>query len=285
MSGEVAVVMVTANSFDDIERILAELSGQEGVLLDVAVVDNGSHDGTLGIVRGAAWVDLIENGENRWLSPAWAQGVRATSAPLILFLTPDVSVSDHSCIRGLRDVLLARPGAAMAGPRLYGEDGRDLRNGSFALPTLRWLALDALGLTRAFRRARRPAPLPPDDFEPRAVAFVNGCCMLVRRSALEAIGGLDERYRLYWEEIDLARRLGDAGFEILLAPGVRAVHRGKGSPARERLREEAWRHGERLYLRKHHGIAADFLIRSLRVVERGRRSLRRSARPPAGPDA
>lgn len=281
----IAVVVVTVNSRADAERNLGELGAQEGVELEIVFVDNGSTDGTLDVLEGRPDVTLIANGENRWLSPAWAQGVRASSAPFVLFLTPDVRLIDRFCLRRLHDALAARPRAALAGPTLADEGGRDLRNGAFAFPSPLYLALQAVGLSGVLHRDRLPPPLHFAGEEPRGVPFVNGCCMLVRREALEAIGGLDERYRLYWEEIDLARRLSDAGFEILLAPGVRAVHRGKGSPARERLREEAWGFGERLYVRKHHGVAADLLIRSLRVVERGRRALRRSARPPAGPDA
>jgi GT2 family glycosyltransferase len=118
---------------------------------------------------------------------------------------------------------------------------------------------------------------------PAAVAFVNGACMLARRRALEEIGGLDERFQLYWEEVDLARRLRDAGWRVLLVPEVEAVHRGKGTPAETSLRRRAYAHGERLYLRKHHGRAAQLAVRAARAtgrllgVERTRRCRLRTA--------
>jgi GT2 family glycosyltransferase len=241
------------------------------VRLDVVVVDNGSQDGSQERVRADRGVRLIENGSNRWLSPAWMQGVRATTAPFVLFLTPDLSLPASDALELLHAALADDPGAGLAGPRLVDEDGRDLRNGSFAWPSPRWLVAAALGVRR--RRLYAPPPAPEvEQTEIRPVRFVNGACMLVRREALDSIGGLDERFRLYWEEIDLARRLGRAGWRVLLVPTVAGVHRGKGTPSATGLREAAYAYGERLYLRKHHGRTAELAVAAARLVERARRS-------------
>jgi N-acetylglucosaminyl-diphospho-decaprenol L-rhamnosyltransferase len=95
--------------------------------------------------------------------------------------------------------------------------------------------------------------------------------MLARRSALDAVGGLDERYRLYYEEVDLAKRLRDAGFRILLVRSVRAIHRGKGSPAAPGLREAAYAHGEQVYFGTHHGRLGALAVRAARAIARPRR--------------
>lgn len=265
---DVAVVMVTIDSLDDVERNLAELRAQEGTALELVVVDNGSCDGTVELLAAQPDVRLIANGENRWLSPAWAQGVRASTAPFVLFLTPDVELPDTRLVAGLLAALRGDPGAALAGPRLLDGEGGDAVNGAFAFPSVRWIVLARVGLAGVTGRAARPKPPVAPPTEPFPVAFVNGCCMLVRREALAAIGGLDETYRLYWEEIDLARRLGDAGFRVLLVPGATAVHRSKGSPAAPGTRETAYRFGERYYVRKHHGLGALAAVEAARLVER-----------------
>lgn len=267
---EVAVVLVTTNCRGDVERNLAELRAQEGVRLELVAVDNASTDGTRELLAAQPDVTLIANRENRWLSPAWAQGVRSSSAPYVLLLTPDTSLPPD-LLRQLKQALDERPEAALAGPRLVGEDGHDQLNGGFSFPSVPWILLSALGLAGLFRRDRPPAPRPHAG-ETRTVPFVNGACLLVRRSALEEIGGLDERYLLYWEEVDLARRLQQAGFAVLLVQAVDVVHRGKGTPMRTGLRREVWAHGERLYLRTHHGLAADLVVRGARVLERLRRA-------------
>ena len=275
---DVAVVIVTVNAESDIARNLAELRAQEGVRLDVVVVDNGSVDRTVDVVAGERDVRLIANGENRWLAPAWNQGLAATAADHVLFLTPDTSLPDGRVLRTLAEALEARPDAGLAGPRLLAEDGSDRHNGAYAFPTARYQIAAALGL--AGLRGRNGAEAAPEASNEavRDVALVNGACMLARRAALDDVGGLDERYRLYWEEIDLARRLRERGWLVLLVPQVAAVHRGKGSPAPSELRRRAYRHGEHVYMRTHHGRAAAALVSAARMLERLGQLLRRPRR-------
>lgn len=258
------VALVTHNALEDVKRLLGDLRAQTDVELRIVVADNASTDGTVEYLRAQPDVEVVANERNIWLSPAWAQGVRATDEPWVLLLTPDTGLADPGTLRTLVDALERNPRAGLAGPRLEGEDGTDLRNGVFSFPTPRWIVADALGLTNRFGRGAQPRPLPQDDATIRSVPFVNGCCMLVRRAALDAIGGLDERYKLYWEEIDLCHRLRDAGLEVLLVPAVTIVHRRKGTPMRPGLRSETWVHGERIYLRKHHGALADVAVRLVR---------------------
>jgi GT2 family glycosyltransferase len=267
---DVAVVLVTKDSAQDIGRVLDELDAQEGVELDVVVVDNGSTDGTLDVLAAHPPVRTIANGENRWLAPAWMQGVRATEAPFVLFLTPDTGLHADAVAR-LRRALDDDPRIALAGPLLFAEDGTDLLNGSYSFPSVAWIVLTSLRLGRR-RLLRKPPPrAAAATTDVVDVPLLNGACMLARRSALEAVGGLDERYRLYYEEVDLARKLRDAGFRIVLVRPVRAVHRGKGSPAAPGLREAAYAHGEQVYFRTHHGRLGALAVRAARAIARPRR--------------
>jgi GT2 family glycosyltransferase len=272
---DVAVVIVTVNAESDIGRNLAELRAQQGVRLEVVVIDNGSVDRTVDIVADQPDVRLIANGENRWLAPAWNQGLAATSSEYVLFLTPDTSLPDERALRTLGEALEARPAAGLAGPRLLAEDGTDRRNGTYAFPTVRYQIAVALGLARLRGRKQPRAEPTPTAETVREVTAVNGACMLARRSALVDVGGFDDRYQLYWEEIDLARRLHDRGWAVLVVPQATAVHRGKGSPAPSELRRSAYRHGERVYMRTHHGRAAATLVSGARTLERFGQLLRR----------
>jgi N-acetylglucosaminyl-diphospho-decaprenol L-rhamnosyltransferase len=269
---DVAVVIVTKDSRDDLGRNLDELRAQAGLELELVVVDNGSTDGTLDLLAARPDVRVIANGENRWLAPAWMQGVRATDAPYVLFLTPDTALPARDAVSRLRAALEADPAAALAGPLLFDEAGGDLLNGSYSFPSVAWIVLTSLGVGRRRLLEKPPsravAPAQADVVE---VTLLNGACMLAQRSALDAVGGLDERYRLYYEEVDLAKRLRAAGSRILLVRTVRAVHRGKGSPAAPGLREAAYAHGERIYFRTHHGRAGALAVRAARAVAGTRR--------------
>jgi len=266
---EVAVVLVTKDSREDLARNLDELRAQAGVELDLVVVDNGSTDGTLELLAERPEIRTIANGENRWLAPAWMQGVRATDAPYVCFLTPDTALPQDAIAR-LRAALEGDPQAALAGPLLFDESGSDLLNGSYSFPSVGWVVLTSLGIGRS-RLLRKPpsrADAPAATGEIVEVALLNGACMLARRSALDAVGGLDERYRLYYEEVDLAKRLRDAGYRVVLVRSVRAVHRGKGSPAAPGLREAAYAHGEQVYFRTHHGLVGALAVRAARRLAR-----------------
>jgi len=265
---DIAVVIVTYNAEADIDRNLRELRAQEGVDLDIVVIDNGSSDHTLERLAHASDVRVIANGVNRWLAPAWNQGIRATESEYVLFLTPDTSLGGAGTVHALAAALAERPRAGLAGPRLVAEDGSDLHNGTFRFPSIRFQVASAVGVTRLRRRRRAAPPSASPGEATRSVHIVNGACMLARRVALEDVNGLDDRYHLYWEEVDLARRLGNRGWDILLVAAATAVHRGKGSPAPSELRRRAYRHGEHVYIRTHHGAAAAALVRMARGIER-----------------
>jgi GT2 family glycosyltransferase len=264
---DVAVTLVCINELDDVRRALEELRAQQGVDLEIVVVDNGSTDGSLEFLAAQPDVQLIANDENRWLSPAWMQAIQATSAPYVLFLTPDAGIEQPDAIATLRATLEVNPQVGLVGPRLLDADGNDLSNGAFPFPTPRFVIADALGVLPP-RRRRRSAPIAGVGETERPVHLVNGALMLARRDALAQIGFLDERFKLYWEEIDLCKRLGDAGWRIMLVPAVTAAHRGKGSPTPGRVRNEVYAYGEQLYFRKHHGPAAATAVALARRLQR-----------------
>ena len=264
---DVAVTLVCINELEDVRRALQELRAQTGVELEIAVVDNGSTDGSIEFLQAQLDVQLIANAENRWLSPAWMQAVNATDAPYVLFLTPDAALPDPTAIATLRAELEADPAVGLAGPRLLDADGSDLSNGAFQFPTPRFVIADALNLLPRGRRIRI-SPVAQAGEETRPVRLVNGAIMLARREALAQIGYLDERFKLYWEEVDLCKRLGDAGWKIVLVPQVTAAHRGKGSPTPGRVRNEVYAYGEQLYFRKHHGPAAASAVALARRLQR-----------------
>ena len=239
---DISVVLVATNCRGDIERNIEQLRGQEGVALEVVVVDNGSTDGTRDFLEQQSDLLLIANQENQWLNPARIQGLAHVTAPSILFFAPDTSMPPDTLLR-LKEALDREPSVGLVGPRLFGQHGHDMRNGQFPYPTVRWVVFDALGLADRFRRN----VLPPERTVDAAaqlesagyddVPFLNGSCLLLRRAALDAIGGLDPRFFFDWEELDLARRLYKAGYKVQLVPKTNVMHRGKGTPVLTGTRE------------------------------------------------
>jgi N-acetylglucosaminyl-diphospho-decaprenol L-rhamnosyltransferase len=221
-----AVVIVNYDAGGWLSRCLASLDAHRGGIdLDVIVVDNASHDGSADAAIAAhPWVRLLRNDENRYLSPAWNQGARATVAPFLLFLNPDTewwkgTLADYVA------AAMAHPRAGIVGPMVRNTDGTVYPSGR-TFPSI----VDAVGhafvspFTRDNPFTARHELEGWDRTTERRVDWVSGACMLVPRAAFEAVGGFDEAFALYGEELDFATRLGRAGWEVWFTPAVEVLH-------------------------------------------------------------
>jgi N-acetylglucosaminyl-diphospho-decaprenol L-rhamnosyltransferase len=230
---EVQAVVVSYNSEDELRACVEPLTAMPGV--SVCVVDSASSDGTLASV---ADLDLtaIPLAENRGFAHACNAGWRRGSEPYVLFLNPDATIDRDSLDRM---VAVAEADAAIGAvaPRIVEPDGA-LDYSLRRFPRLRSTYAQALFLHRVFPRAPWT-----DELERRASAYdrtgspewASGACLLVRRTALERLGGLDEGFFLYCEDLDLCRRLRDAGYDIRFEPSAVVVHEGGASAPRSAL--------------------------------------------------
>jgi GT2 family glycosyltransferase len=221
----------------------------------IILVDNASDDGTAAAVRAECpTVTLIENSENRGFATACNQGIRASSEPFVLLLNPD-TVAEPSQLEKLLEVMQAQPAVGACGPRIINPDGSQQLS-CRAFPTLGALACDELGLSALLPNSRWLAgygrsACPLDAT--RNVDQLMGSCLLLRRAALEDVGLFDERFFVYFEEVDLCLRLKRAGWQVLFVHEATIVHVGGQSSKTDRL--NSLRHRYRslfVFYRKHH---------------------------------
>jgi GT2 family glycosyltransferase len=252
----VDVVVVTWNSREMVLRCLERLP--EAAVERVIVVDNASRDGTADAIRSRfGAVDLVVLDPEESLAGAYNRGAERGSADLVLFLNDDV-LADQDALERLVAELGARPGAVAAAGRLVDPDDGATQDeylpGRF--PTLMSLVSMLLG------RERPAAPLA--DEETVAVDQPPGACLLVRRQGFEAVGGWDEGFEFWYEDVDLARRLRVHG-EVLYVPSAAFGHVGGHSATRLTRPQVVSRHyrGALLYAHKHfrlpERVAAGFL--------------------------
>ncbi len=252
-AAELAVVIVNYNTGSYLERCLASLGRHRGELaIDVLVIDNASRDGShTAAVAAHPWVRLIENPENVYLSPAWNQGIRETSAPFVLLLNPDVEWW-HGTLADLVGVARANPRAGMVGPMVRNSDGSIYESGRGFPSVTDAVGHAFLGTLRPENRFTRRYHLDGwDRTTERAVDWISGCCMLVPREAFDEVGPLDEAFLLYGEELDLATRLRDAGRTVLFTPEVEIVHELGVSTGRSRRIVRMHSQSMLRYYRKH----------------------------------
>lgn len=217
----VGVVIVAYRSAAVIAEGLGALALHR--LADVVVVDNDSPDDTVAVVRalGLPTVRVVEAGENLGFGGGCNRGLAELdpAVDLVLFLNPDAAIDERSLER-LVSYLSANPSCALVAPRMR-RDGRAIhsagRVGTLATE-IRPLLPREIGWVLPARQ------LPPDACRTGPVGYTEGACMLVRRSALTAVGGFDERFFLYFEELDLAHAFRRRGWTVDLCCEAEARH-------------------------------------------------------------
>lgn len=227
------VVIVSYNSRDHLREAVEPLSRLSDV--EVIIVDNASADGSLDAVSDLA-VTLLPQPDNRGFAHGCNIGWREGSAPFVLFLNPDAEL-DETSLRRLVCEVNGDEGVGAAGPRILESDGTlDFSQRRF--PRLRSTYAQALFLHRLAPQAPWSDELVRDPAayeQPGSPDWISGACLLVRRSALERLGGFDERFFLYCEDLDLCRRLRDDGIQIRYVPDAVCVHAGGASAPRPAL--------------------------------------------------
>ena len=228
---DIGVVVVTHRSVETIDACLARVRAAIGVAA-IRVVDNASDDGTLAIVQRHAAADprlkFIANPDNPGFAVACNQGAAALSQPRdatwLAFVNPDCLLESDSLAQ-LRTHARQLDGNGLIGADLVGEDGvRDTAarrcDPDFA----------AMLRTPSARRIDVPVDVARSL---QQVDAVSGALMLLARVLFERVGGFDAGYRLHAEDLDLCRRVRDAGGVAAVANDVRVVHvRGVSSRSR-----------------------------------------------------
>lgn len=230
----VDVVVVAYNSRDDLRGSLHGLLGHDWV--HPIVVDNASPDRSYEVVEGMPGVRVLRMPRNGGFSYGCNAGWRAGSSPYVLFLNPDASIAPADLER-LAGALAADERVGVAGPRILHEDG-SLDYSIRRFPSLRSTYAQALFLHRLLPKAPWTDELVRDEEHYRrrgTVDWLSGACLLVRRTVLEQIGGFDEGFFLYGEDIDICRRVTDAGFAVLFEPDAVCRHAGGSSHPRAAL--------------------------------------------------
>lgn len=266
MTPRLSVIIVNFNGQGHLERCLAALAAHPpSAGAEIMVVDNASTDGSAAAVARWPEVALLQLPENLGFAAGNNAGLRATSGELVLLLNNDTVVPPGALDR-LVERIDAHPAAAIAGPRLVDGDGRaELSFGPMISPLgeLRQKVVTAL-------HARRFGPVSrwveSRTRRERYVDWVSGACLLVRRRVAEAIGGLDERFFLYTEDVDFCAAARARGWKVLFTPSAEIVHlRGRSRATVAGHMNAAYRRSHLAFYRKHHPRLVPLLEAYLRL--------------------
>lgn len=262
MRVDVSVIVVSWNTRELLEQCLRSIYGTAGGLTtEVIVVDNGSTDGSVGMVRERfPQARLIVNRENVGFARANDQAMAMARGRYFLLLNSDAALRPGA-LEALVGLMESHPRAGIVGGRLVNPDG-SFQASFMDFPTLWGEVLLMLKLHRLFYSPYFPSHPPAESEEVREADWIPGACMLVRREVWEEIGGLDETYFMYSEEVDWCWRVKRAGWRIYYTPEAEIVHWGGQSIGRVPLEKRARVYrGKWLFFRKHRGRGTAGLFR------------------------
>jgi GT2 family glycosyltransferase/lipopolysaccharide/colanic/teichoic acid biosynthesis glycosyltransferase len=243
---DLSIVIVGYNSLPELRECLSSVRAAAVKLrLETLLIDNASEDDTV-TVMGVDYpeVRVIANSLNVGYSRAVNQGIAEAEAPYVLVLNPDIVVLPGS-IERLLSFMKEHPDAGIAGSKLLNPDDT-LQHSCRRFYTFRTLVLRRTFLGSIFRKSRAISDhlmLEFDHDTSRQVDWVIGACMMVRKKALEDIGGMDERFFLYFEDVDWCYRAWQSGWKVFYVADSVMKHRHTRDSARPGLTKQSLIHG------------------------------------------
>ena len=223
----VSVIIVSYNCWPVLDACLRSVA-RDPAVGQVVVVDNASEDEGLVLLPAEhPSVELISLDYNSGFSHACNVGLERARSDVVLFLNPDTELLADSPLAGLVRLLQEDPSVGMIGPKLVQRSGELDHACVRGEPTLTRSVSYQLGLHRVFPTSPTFAGYVAGHLskdEAQDVEVINGAFMMVRRSEILRLGGFDERYWMYAEDIDLCRRYREAVWRVRYEPGVQVIH-------------------------------------------------------------
>jgi GT2 family glycosyltransferase len=268
----ITVVVVNWNSGEFLEKCLVSLERLEAPV-EIVVIDNASTDGSLGFLdRAGSRMLVLRNSRNMGFAAGCNAGWRRTEGDPVLFLNPDTECAPGS-VSLLADCLARDEGIWAAGGNLVNRNGKTQAGFNVRrFPTVGSLMAEMLLLDEIWPGnpwSRRYRMRDWDHGSPRDVDQPAAACLMVRRHVLERLEGFDESFFPVWfEDVDLCRRIRNHGGRISFRPEARFLHYGGCSLARLSQGEflEHFHRNQIRYFGKHHGVRAARRARSLAVT-------------------
>jgi GT2 family glycosyltransferase len=199
----------------------------KGLPIETIVIDNASIDGSVDLLREKySEFKLIFNENNLGFSKANNQGIRIAQGEYVLLLNPD-TVVEESTFEKVIQFMDKNPNAGGLGVRMIDGRGQFLPESKRGLPTPMVAFYKIFGLSKIFPRSKRFGQYHVghlSEFETNKIDILSGAFMLMRKTALDKVGLLDEDFFMYGEDIDLSYRIQKGGFDNYYVPETSIIH-------------------------------------------------------------
>jgi GT2 family glycosyltransferase len=222
------IIIINYNSTDYLLNCLRSVKDTlNGYHADIFVQDNASVDGVDRVLIEFPHIKLTRNPRNIGFAAAVNQALVQGNNRYVVLLNPDTFVLDDFFRKSL-NFMKNNSLTGIMGPKVLEENGK-LQNSARSFPTILTAFFGRTSfLSRIFPRnpitMQNLSSLNSDGFSPMEVDWVSGACMVVNRKAIEAVGGLDDRFFLYWEDADWCRRMWQSGWKVIYNPKASVCH-------------------------------------------------------------
>ena len=246
---KLSVIIVNYNVRYFVEQCIVSVQrATEGMDCEIFVVDNDSSDGSIDYLKERFHdsITLIESNHNLGFAKANNIAIRQARGEYVLLLNPDTFVGEDS-LRMVVDFMDAHPQSGAIGVMMHNADGTIARESRRGLPTPYVSFLKMLGLSRRYYMSHLPWN------EPARIDVVSGAFMMLRHSALERVGLLDEDFFMYGEDIDLSYRVLKAGYENWYVPARIVHYKGESTQKTSYRYVHVFYQAMLIFFRKHYG--------------------------------
>ncbi|MCC6606378.1 MAG: glycosyltransferase family 2 protein [Anaerolineae bacterium] len=268
---DLSIIIVSWNVRELLANCLRSVLAQTGLALQVIVVDSASSDGSPELVAEQfPQVELVACQENVGFPRGNNLGLERANGRFILLLNPDTIVHGDALAR-MVSYLQQHPAVGVVGPQLLNDDG-SVQSSRRRFPTLWTAVFESTWLQPFAPQAVLDHYYVRDvgDGETAVVEWVMGACLMTRQEVVAQVGGLDEAYFMYSEELDYCRRIHQAGWQVVYYPEAQVTHlSGKSSEQAVTQRHINFNRAKLRYFRKYHGRLAAGVLRLFLLVSYG----------------
>ncbi|MFA6513917.1 MAG: glycosyltransferase family 2 protein [Patescibacteria group bacterium] len=236
-------------------KSLFTLSGLED--REIIVIDNASEDGSVEILKNefADKIQIVSNKRNLGFAAANNQGAALSTGDFLLFLNSDTIAKDDFLSKCL-NLFKQDENMGVVSPRLKLENGEAQKHAFGLFPTLGGL------ITQTGKREI----IIPEKTKILEVDWVSGCALMIRRELFEKIGGWDDHFFLYFEDVDICKRVKEAGYKIAVNLETEITHLGGKSLSLNSERKNYYYEAQDYYFDKWYGVITKYLIKITRLI-------------------
>jgi GT2 family glycosyltransferase len=272
---DISIIIIVWNAKDILKKCLESIKHyQTNLSIETIVVDNASTDGAREMVENEyRFTRLIKNPKNYGYAKACNIGIEVAGGNYICILNSDIILLP-GCLDSLKSFMDKNPSIGLSGPQLLNHD-MSVRMNCKRFPTVWNHLMQVLGLYNIFPKYRLFASRHMNDFDhksERLIDILAGSFWFVGKNALRKVGGLDENFFFYGEDIDLCKRFWVAGYKVAFFPGASAIHfHGESSKLMPLKFYIQQKESSLQYWRKHHsfaGYAAIYAITGVYEISR-----------------